>query len=55
MDEGVIARQPVGPLSQVLLGALIEAGLVIAGAEDPDAAREEVGASIERLLNGLRV
>jgi AcrR family transcriptional regulator len=54
MDEGVIERQPVEHLAHIVLGALMEAGLVIAGADDPDAAREEVAASVERLLNGLR-
>jgi AcrR family transcriptional regulator len=55
MQEGIIERRPVEPLAQVVLGALIEAGLVIAAAQEPDAARREVGESIERLLEGLLV
>jgi AcrR family transcriptional regulator len=55
MEAGVIAEQPLEPLAHLILGALGEAGLVIARAEDPRAAREEVGASVERLLDGLRV
>jgi hypothetical protein len=39
----------------MLLGALSEAGMVIAEAEDTAAARAAVGASLDRLLRGLRV
>jgi hypothetical protein len=38
-----------------MLGALMEAGMVIARAEDPARARKEVGASMERLMEGLRI
>jgi AcrR family transcriptional regulator len=55
MEAGLIAEQPLDPLAHLLLGALSEAGLVIARAEDPKAARVEVGASVERLLDGLRL
>jgi AcrR family transcriptional regulator len=55
MRQGVIAEQPVRPLAHLLMGALDEAAMVVARAEDFDAARAEVGASIERLLNALRV
>jgi AcrR family transcriptional regulator len=55
MEAGLIAEQPLDPLAHLLLGALSEAGLVIARAEDPRAARVEVGASVERLLDGLRI
>jgi AcrR family transcriptional regulator len=55
MDEGLIEARPVEPLAHLLMGALTEASMVIARAEDPGAARKEVGASIERLLEGLRV
>jgi AcrR family transcriptional regulator len=54
MDQGVIDRQPVRPLAHVMLGALDEAGLMIAQAEDVSAAREEVGVIVARLLEGLR-
>src|SRR3954452_16332381 len=43
MNAGVIERVPLAPLAQMLHGALTEAGLVVAGADDPTAAREEVG------------
>jgi AcrR family transcriptional regulator len=55
MEAGYIERQPVEPLAHLMLGALGEAGLMIARAEDQQTARREVGDSIERLLEGLRV
>jgi AcrR family transcriptional regulator len=55
IQAGVIADQPVEPLSHLILGALTEAGMVIAQAEDQDRARQEVGAAVERLLEGLRI
>lgn len=54
MDAGLIDRQPVEPLAHILEGALNEAALAVGRAEDPEKARAEVGASIERLLEGLR-
>jgi AcrR family transcriptional regulator len=53
MTEGQIARQPVGPLALVLLGALNQAALAIARADDVPAARRKMGKTIERLLAGL--
>jgi AcrR family transcriptional regulator len=55
MDAGLIEKQPVEPLAHLMLGALAEAGLMIARAEDQKLARREVGESVERLLEGLRV
>jgi AcrR family transcriptional regulator len=55
MEAGMIERQPLEPLAHLILGALGEAGLMIARAEDQKAARHEVGESVERLLEGLRV
>jgi AcrR family transcriptional regulator len=54
MDAGVIDRQPVDPLAHMLIGALHEAALAIARADDPEVARAETGPGIELLLNGLR-
>ena len=54
MDAGRIARQPVETLSHLLLGALNEAALYIARAQDRGAARREVGEVIDRMLVGLR-
>jgi AcrR family transcriptional regulator len=53
MDEGIVERQPPAPLAQMLLGALTEAGLAIARAEDPAAARALYGAAAARLMAGL--
>ena len=53
IDEGQIAKQPVEPLAQVLLGALNQAALAIARADDVPAARRRIGKTIERLLDGL--
>jgi AcrR family transcriptional regulator len=53
IEAGAIAEQPVRPLAHVLLGALDEAALLVARADDPALAREEVGRTIEALLDGL--
>ena len=55
MDAGLIERQPLEPLAHMLLGAMAEGGLLIARADDPKAARREVGVSLDRILRGLRV
>ena len=54
MAEGYLERQPTGPLAHLLLGALNEAALAIARADDVEPARSEVGASLTRLLEGLK-
>ncbi len=54
IDAGQIAPQPVKPLAHVLMGALDEAAMLVARAEDPDVARAEVGGTLNRLLDGLR-
>lgn len=55
MDAGLIRTQPAEPLAHLLLGALVEAAMVIARAEDIGAARAEVGETLDQLLEGLRV
>ena len=54
MEAGYIRAQPAEPLSRLLLGALNEAGLSIARADDLTAAREEMGRSLALLLDGLK-
>jgi len=54
MAAGALAQQPTEPLAHVLLGALTEAALYLARAEDAEAAREEVGLTLDRLIDGLR-
>src|SRR5829696_105967 len=51
MDGGVFRSQPVQPLAHMLLGAMVEASMLIASAPDPEVARGEVEAPLE----GLRV
>jgi AcrR family transcriptional regulator len=55
VDAGEIAEQPVRPLAHVLMGALDEAAMLVARAEDPEAARAEVGRTIDTLLAALSV
>ena len=54
MDEGQIARGDVRTLAHLLLAALAEASLLIASADDPRAAREDVERTLMLLLDGLR-
>jgi AcrR family transcriptional regulator len=53
IDAGAIEPQPVRPLAHVLMGALDEAAMLVARADDPNSARAEVGETLERLLRGL--
>jgi AcrR family transcriptional regulator len=54
MDAGVIELRPVDPLARLLLGAIREAALEIALAEDQARARADIGAALQRLIEGLR-
>jgi AcrR family transcriptional regulator len=54
METGALDPAPIGALSHILLGALNAASLAIARAEDHEAAKAEIGASLERLVDGLR-
>ena len=53
MDSGDVAKQPVEPLAQLILGACNEAGQAIARADDVAAARRAYGKSLSRLIEGL--
>jgi len=53
VDAGEIAPQPVRPLAHVLLGALDEAAMLVARADDPEATRAEVGQTLDLLLFAL--
>jgi AcrR family transcriptional regulator len=50
MEAGALRPAPVDPLAHLVSGALNEAGMVIANGGD----REEVGAALRALLDGLR-
>jgi len=53
IEGGAIAEQPVRPLAHVLMGALDEAAMLVARAEDPERMRAEVGRTLDALLAGL--
>jgi AcrR family transcriptional regulator len=53
IEAGQISPQPVRPLAHVLMGALDEAAMVVARAEDPAGAREEMAAVLGGLLGGI--
>ena len=55
MDAGMITPQAIEPLTHLLLAALSEAAMYIAQADDVHAARKEMGESLTRLIDGLRV
>jgi len=54
IGAGLISAQPVEALAHVLFGALTEAGMVVARADEPRTARAEMEAAMDRLLDGLR-
>ncbi len=55
MDVGLIAPQPIEPLAHLVLSAVVEAAMYIARADDMAITRKEMRASLEHLLDGLRV
>jgi AcrR family transcriptional regulator len=55
MDEGIIAPAPIDSLAHMLIGAITEAAIFIAHADDKPAARRAVGANVVQLLSGLRI
>jgi AcrR family transcriptional regulator len=54
IDAGQIPPTPVRPLAHVLLGALDEAAMAVARADDPAAATDEMASVLSSLLDGLR-
>ena len=54
MDAGVLRRADVKQLAHLLIGALGEAAMVLASADDPEAARAEVEETTLVLMEGLR-
>jgi AcrR family transcriptional regulator len=53
IEAGAIERRPVRPLAHVLMGALDEAAMLVARADDPEAMRAEVSGTLGALLDGL--
>lgn len=54
IDQRIIARQPVDALARLILGALNEAAMLIAHADDEQAARRDVSEVMDKLLGGIR-
>ena len=54
MEAGQIERRPVRPLAHLLLGAIDEAALLVARAEDDGETRREVGDAVARHIDALR-
>jgi AcrR family transcriptional regulator len=54
IDDGQIDSLPVDPLASLLAALIGEASLYVARASDPTRARCEAGATIDRILTGLR-
>jgi AcrR family transcriptional regulator len=50
---GQLVDQPVRPLATVMIGALDEAAMAIATADDPKLAREEIRFVLRRLIDGM--
>jgi len=55
MDSGLIARQPIEPLSRLLLGAVTEAAVACAGRPDVLKAGGEYSRAFKSLLEALRL
>ncbi len=53
IELGHIAPQPVLPLARILVGALREAAVFLARAPDPAAARDQVGAVLNRIIESV--
>jgi AcrR family transcriptional regulator len=53
IEAGEIDSQPVRPLAHVLMGALDEAAMLVARADDAERMRAEVGRTLGALLDGL--
>jgi AcrR family transcriptional regulator len=53
IEAGAINPQPVKPLAHVLMGALDEAAMLVARADDPETMKAEVAGTLGALLEGL--
>ena len=53
VDAGQLKAQPVRPLATVMIGALDEAAMSIANADDASAEKEQVRAVVHDLIDGL--
>jgi AcrR family transcriptional regulator len=54
MEAGNLPRQPLEPLTHLIIGALNEAGLAVAASQTPEKTRDEFLASLDVVLAALR-
>ncbi|HWC38440.1 MAG TPA: helix-turn-helix domain-containing protein [Acidimicrobiales bacterium] len=54
MDSGELEAQPVEPLAHLVVGSIMQAGLVVARADDQKAESAAIGRALHRMLDGLR-
>lgn len=54
LERGELVPQPVAPLAVLLMGLSNQAVAAIAGADDRVQARQDIGAAVHRLIEGLR-
>ena len=54
MEEGAIARQPIEPIAALLTGALTEAAMVCARADEPKREFRRLGTAFDGLVDRLR-
>ncbi len=55
IEAGELQDQPVRPLATIMIGALDEAAMSIANAEDPEREKTEVRAVVHNLIDGMLV
>lgn len=53
VEEGIFVPAPVATLAQLVLSAILEAGMIVAHADDPPAARADAEQSLMLLLAGF--
>ncbi|MEK6277899.1 MAG: helix-turn-helix domain-containing protein [Actinomycetota bacterium] len=53
IDAGQIEPQPIKPLAHILMGALDEAAMLVARADDPKQMRQQVAETLNRVVDGL--
>jgi AcrR family transcriptional regulator len=54
MEQGLMPRQPVGPLARLLVGAVTEAAVACAASDDPAGTGRAHVAALEAVIDGLR-
>jgi hypothetical protein len=52
-EQGTIPATMVDPLAHLLLGAVMQAGMVVARAEDPVAAKRAMTKTFGRIVNAI--